>query len=208
MGGYTKMVANMLEGVEVRCGVDYKELAAAEPDIAARTITAAPSTRSTTLSWARSSTAACASRPETLDEQDHQGRGRGKLHRARDPLRASSSTKHFEFGAGQDRHHARVPGRLEARRRALLPHQRRQERGLYRQYEELAAQEGDVMLRRTPGRLQSTTTWTRPSPRPSSSSATSWAWTHRRKGAQRLETDNQIRETISPVQRCYTGLTC
>ena len=29
MGGYTKMVANMLEGVEVRCGVEYKELIAA-----------------------------------------------------------------------------------------------------------------------------------------------------------------------------------
>lgn len=32
------MVANMLEGVEVRCGVECKELIAAEPGIAARTI--------------------------------------------------------------------------------------------------------------------------------------------------------------------------
>ena len=34
MGGYTKMVANMLEGVEVRCGVEYKELAAASLSLA------------------------------------------------------------------------------------------------------------------------------------------------------------------------------
>ncbi len=32
MGGYTKMVQAMLSGVEVRCGVDYRELAAAGTD--------------------------------------------------------------------------------------------------------------------------------------------------------------------------------
>ena len=63
MGGYTKMVASMLEGIEVRCGVEYKELAAAEPDIAARTIYCGPIDAFYDLSWARSSTAACASRP-------------------------------------------------------------------------------------------------------------------------------------------------
>lgn len=36
------MVANMLEGVEVRCGVEYKEPVAAEPDIAAKTIYCGP----------------------------------------------------------------------------------------------------------------------------------------------------------------------
>ena len=35
MGGYTKMVANMLDGVEVRCGIEYKELIAEQPDVAA-----------------------------------------------------------------------------------------------------------------------------------------------------------------------------
>ncbi len=38
----TKMVANMLEGIEVRCGVEYKEPVAAEPDIAAKTIYCGP----------------------------------------------------------------------------------------------------------------------------------------------------------------------
>ena len=38
MGGYTKMVERMLEGVEVRCGVEYKELISEQPDIADRTI--------------------------------------------------------------------------------------------------------------------------------------------------------------------------
>ena len=42
MGGYTKMIANMLEGTEVRTGVDYKDLVAAEPDIADRIIYTGP----------------------------------------------------------------------------------------------------------------------------------------------------------------------
>ena len=38
----TKMVANTLEGIEVRCGVEYKEPVAAEPDNAAKTIYCSP----------------------------------------------------------------------------------------------------------------------------------------------------------------------
>ena len=38
----TKMVANMPEGIEVRCGVEYKEPVAAEPDIAVKTIYSGP----------------------------------------------------------------------------------------------------------------------------------------------------------------------
>ena len=38
----TKMVVNMLEGIEVRCGVEYKEPVAAELDIAAKTIHSGP----------------------------------------------------------------------------------------------------------------------------------------------------------------------
>ena len=42
MGGYTRMVERMLEGVEVRCGVEYKEFVAANPDIAARVVYTGP----------------------------------------------------------------------------------------------------------------------------------------------------------------------
>ncbi|MGI6032797.1 MAG: UDP-galactopyranose mutase [Coriobacteriales bacterium] len=42
IGGYTKMVAAMLEGIEVRTGCEYADLIAAEPDIAARTIYTGP----------------------------------------------------------------------------------------------------------------------------------------------------------------------
>ena len=38
VGGYTKMVERMLEGTDVRLNCDYKELVAAEPDIADRVI--------------------------------------------------------------------------------------------------------------------------------------------------------------------------
>ncbi len=42
MGGYTRMVERMLEGVEVRCGVEYKEFAAANPGVASRVVYTGP----------------------------------------------------------------------------------------------------------------------------------------------------------------------
>ena len=42
IGGYTKMVEKMLEGTEVRTGCAYKDLVAAEPDIADRVIYCGP----------------------------------------------------------------------------------------------------------------------------------------------------------------------
>ena len=42
IGGYTKMVERMLDGVEVRCGVEFKDLIAESPDIASRIIYTGP----------------------------------------------------------------------------------------------------------------------------------------------------------------------
>ncbi len=42
MGGYTRMIERMLEGVEVRCGVEYKEFAAANPGVASRVVYTGP----------------------------------------------------------------------------------------------------------------------------------------------------------------------
>ena len=42
IGGYTAMVESMLEGTDVRLGCDYKDLIAAEPDIASRVIYCGP----------------------------------------------------------------------------------------------------------------------------------------------------------------------
>ena len=75
------------------------------------------------------------------------GRGRGQLHRARGPLYPHHRAQALRVRhAGQDRHHARVPGGLEARRRALLPHQRRQERGPLQAVRGAGGQEGDVIF--------------------------------------------------------------
>ena len=76
-------------------------------------------------------------------------------HRARDPLHAHHRAQALRVRhAGQDRHHARVPGRLEARRRALLPHQRRQERGPLQSVRGAGGAGGQRYLRRSLGRLQ------------------------------------------------------
>ena len=92
MGGYTRMVANMLEGVEVRCGVEYKELIAAEPDIAAKTIYCGPIDAFYDFSWARSSTAACALRPRRSTSRTTKALPWSTTPSARSPTPASSST--------------------------------------------------------------------------------------------------------------------
>ena len=92
MGGYTKMVANMLEGVEVRCGVEYKELVAEQPDIAVRTIYCGPIDRSTTPGWARSSAAAFASRARSSTSPITRAWPWSTTPPERCPTRASSST--------------------------------------------------------------------------------------------------------------------
>ena len=91
VGGYTKMVERMLEGTDVRLNCDYKELVAAEPDIASST--AGPSTSSTTTSSVRSSIAACASRA-SCSKGSRTGRATpwSTTRAMTSPSRASSST--------------------------------------------------------------------------------------------------------------------
>ena len=92
MGGYTKMVANMLEGVEVRCGVEYKELAAAEPDIAAKTIYCGPIDAFYDFKLGTLEYRSLRFETETLDEADHQGVAVVNYTEREVPTPASSST--------------------------------------------------------------------------------------------------------------------
>ena len=147
MGGYTKMVANMLEGVEVRCGVEYKELAAAEPDIAAKTIYCGPIDAFYDFKLGTLEYRSLRFETETLDEQDHQGVAVVNYTDRETPYTRVIEHKHFEFGKQPTTVISREysaewkPG-LEP----YYPVNDAENSALYAQYQQLAAQQENVIF--------------------------------------------------------------
>ena len=147
MGGYTKMVANMLEGVEVRCGVEYKELAAAEPDIAARTIYCGPIDAFYDFKLGTLEYRSLRFETETLDEQDHRGVAVVNYTEREIPYTRIIEHKHFEFGTQDKTVITReYPAGWKPGDEPYYPINDARNEALYKQYEELAAQEGDVIF--------------------------------------------------------------
>lgn len=147
MGGYTKMVANMLEGIEVRCGVEYKELAAAEPDIAARTIYCGPIDAFYDFKLGTLEYRSLRFETETLDEQDHQGVAVVNYTEREIPYTRIIEHKHFEFGTQDKTVITReYPADWKPGDEPYYPINDAKNEALYKQYEELAAQEGDVIF--------------------------------------------------------------
>ena len=147
MGGYTKMVANMLEGIEVRCGVEYKELAAAEPDIAAKTIYCGPIDAFYDFKLGTLEYRSLRFETETLDEQDHQGVAVVNYTEREIPYTRIIEHKHFEFGTQDKTVITReYPADWKPGDEPYYPINDAKNEALYKQYEELAAQEGDVIF--------------------------------------------------------------
>ena len=133
--GYTKMVANMLEGVEVRCGVEYKELAAAKT-IYCGPIDAFYDFKLGTLEYR-----------SLRFEADHQGVAVVNCTEREIPYTRIIEHKHFEFGT-QDKAVITLeyPADWKPGDEPYYPINDARNEALYRQYEELAAQEGDVIF--------------------------------------------------------------
>ena len=147
MGGYTKMVANMLEDVEVRCGVEYKELIAAEPDIAAKTIYCGPIDAFYDFKLGTLEYRSLRFETETLDEQDHQGVAVVNYTEREIPYTRIIEHKHFEFGTQDKTVITReYPADWKPGDEPYYPINDAKNEALYKQYEELAAQEGDVIF--------------------------------------------------------------
>lgn len=173
MGGYTEMVANMLEGVEVRCGVEYKELAAAEPDIAAKTIYCGPIDAFYDFKLGTLEYRSLRFETETLDEADHQGVAVVNYTEREIPYTRSSSTS-TSSSARRTRPSSRASTRptgspaTSPTTPSTTPRTRPSTVSTRSWRRRRATLSSPVAWAAT-----STTTWTRPSPQPSISSATS-----------------------------------
>ncbi len=98
VGGYTRMVERMLEGVEVRTGVEYQELIAEQPDIALRIIYCGPIDAYFNYELGELTWRSLRFESEILDEEDYQGVAVVNYSEREVPWTRIIEHKHFEFG--------------------------------------------------------------------------------------------------------------
>ena len=147
IGGYTQLVANMLEGIEVRCGVEYKDLVAEQPDIAAKTIYCGPIDAFYDFKLGTLEYRSLRFESELLDERDHQGVAVVNYTAREVPYTRIIEHKHFEFGTQEKTVITReYPADWKPGDEPYYPINDARNEALYKQYAELAAQEGDVIF--------------------------------------------------------------
>lgn len=156
IGGYTKMVERMLEGTVVRLGCDYKDLIAQEPDIADRVIYCGPIDEFYDYELGTLEYRSLRFESELLEgEENWQGNAVINYTSHDEPFTRiieHQALRVHEGRGGQyparHGHHTRVSGRLEAGRRAVLSHERREEQRPVRAVRRACAQGGSRGLRR------------------------------------------------------------
>ena len=147
MGGYTKMVANMLEGVEVRTGIEYKDLIAEQPDIADRVIYCGPIDSFYDYSLGQLEYRSLRFETELLGEADHQGVAVMNYNEREVPYTRVIEHKHFEFGTQPKTVVTReYPADWKPGDEPYYPINDERNTALYEQYRELADREGKVVF--------------------------------------------------------------
>ena len=147
MGGYTKMVANMLEGVEVRTGVEYKDLIVEQPDIADRVIYCGPIDSFYDYSLGQLEYRSLRFETEVFDEADHQGVAVMNYNEREVPYTRVIEHKHFEFGTQPKTVVTReYPADWKPGDEPYYPINDERNTALYEQYRELADREGKVVF--------------------------------------------------------------
>ena len=124
-----------------------EELIAAEPDIAAKTIYCGPIDAFYDFKLGTLEYRSLRFETETLDEQDHQGVAVVNYTEREIPYTRIIEHKHFEFGTQEKTVITReYPADWKPGDEPYYPINDAKNEALYKQYEELAAQEGDVIF--------------------------------------------------------------
>ena len=153
MGGYTKMVERMLEGTEVRLGVEYADLVAEQPDIAARTVYCGPIDAFFGFKLGELEYRSLRFESELLDEENHQGVAVVNYNEREVPYTRIIEHKHFEFGLDENGNPLpktvitrEYPADWKPGDEPYYPVNDERNEKLYQAYRELADQEGDVVF--------------------------------------------------------------
>ena len=147
IGGYTAMVARMLDGVDVRLGVEYRDLVAENPDIAERTIYCGPVDDFYDYKLGQLEYRSLRFENETLDEENHQGVAVVNYTERDIPYTRIIEHKHFEFGTQPKTVITReYPADWRPGDEPYYPINDERNTRLYQQYKELAESEGSVVF--------------------------------------------------------------
>ena len=147
IGGYTKMIERMLEGVEVRCGVEYRDLIAEQPDIAARIIYCGPIDDFYDFKLGNLEYRSLRFESETLDEENHQGVAVVNYNEREVPWTRIIEHKHFEFGTQPKTVITReYPADWKPGDEPYYPINDERNTNLYEEYRKLAEGEGNVVF--------------------------------------------------------------
>ena len=147
IGGYTAMVERMLEGIDVRLGIEYRDLVAEQPDIADRVIYCGPVDDFYDFKLGKLEYRSLRFETETLDEENHQGVAVVNYTERDIPYTRIIEHKHFEFGTQAKTVITReYPADWQPGDEPYYPINDERNMRLYQQYKELAEQEGNVVF--------------------------------------------------------------
>lgn len=153
MGGYTKMVERMLEGIEVRTGVEYRDLIAEQPDIADRTIYCGPIDAFYDFKLGTLEYRSLRFESEILDEENHQGVAVVNYTDRETPYTRIIEHKHFEFCRDDNGNPQpktvitrEYPADWKPGDEPYYPINDARNEKLYNEYRELAKREGSVVF--------------------------------------------------------------
>lgn len=147
IGGYTALVAKMLEGIEVRLNTEYRDLIAQEPTIAKRVIYCGPIDDFYDYKLGKLEYRSLRFESEILDEVNHQGVAVVNYTERDIPYTRIIEHKHFEFGTQPKTVITReYPADWKPGDEPYYPINDERNTKLYEQYAELAKQEGDVVF--------------------------------------------------------------
>ena len=147
VGGYTAMVEKMLEGAEVRLGVDYLADKAAWDAVADKVVYTGPIDAYFGYKLGALAYRSVRFETETLDMENYQGNAVVNYTDADTPYTRIIEHKHFEFGTQEKTVITReYPVDWKEGMEPYYPVNDEKNQELYRQYEELAKKESQVIF--------------------------------------------------------------
>lgn len=147
IGGYNKLIDALLEGIEVRLGIDYNDNSAEYRKLAAKVVYTGPIDAYFAYSFGRLEYRGLRFETERLEEFNHQGVAVMNYTQREIPYTRIIEHKHFEFGTQPVTYITKeYPADWHPGEEAYYPVNNDKNQQLYEKYAALAVQESNVIF--------------------------------------------------------------
>lgn len=147
IGGYNKLIDALLEGIEVRLGIDYNDNPAEYSKLATKVVYTGPIDAYFAYSLGRLEYRGLRFETERLEELNHQGVAVMNYTQREIPYTRIIEHKHFEFGTQPVTYITKeYPADWQSGEEAYYPVNNDKNQQLYQKYAALAAQESNVIF--------------------------------------------------------------